>query len=976
MKDEINGLGLHTTIVFCIVSILLREGFESLYRRHQGEVKQFLELVLAELSFLKTLLVRFTQQLDGIGYVDPFENDQEVHERPDNLDTGLQACITNAQDGVQAAGFIVRRQLKEYLGLIADLQDAHNFTFGHFLLPFLEAGHSILVDTCMNKRQVDKRGLFPEPLTISATMLISRSLTCMSKEIYTSDEIKLRQELSSGAKGLAARGRRLMKGGASKGSGVNGQWTEEDEEALFRFNLNGSRAAEAAVRTYFNEQRFEELLRMLFQQFLSVRFDDLTDWNESPEDYLCYGTTQNASSSITCAAENLFMTLLDLQPNIVSSRIETMLGDSSQQVAACAVNASVDLVLLWDAVYLCLGIGSYEIAQHMDISAWISSSMVPLLQALLSSPLAGAVSSAPVLRRRFFWLMKSIAHLLPCTKDHIEAMVGSIASALALSSSLSSPGRNDNETMQEADKDVVARMEVVLFLKSLVQLEWFQPDMLSDSLVGIMESLCRYTLELDVTENRAEVVSVISDIVGAMGVKLVPVMVPIAQHLGSLWSGDDDDSPLRPTIIEALSYMVVAAGGYSAGLHPIVLQLIAYCIVPTANVKQLSTSSMTTGLENGVKVSLEHSFLFGDGLMLWLKVIKNAPEYTSNLDELYRMCIPHIFGIDVTGAGGDSASTSLDIFNTHPEFSEWRTCMILSEGYAALGGKTFAHSCGALVSTILMKSLSQIRSVDYVYLIRPIEALQMTCFYECTQGFQASGLLNISLQTVCASVNQAEFNAFRDFAEKDLATVCHASVLSRMCLVSPDALQETAKEVASHFQSDAILLMYGLCKVMVDKADSLGSMPAVHLRKSLFVQTLLTIVRLVPEAQRQFIELLPEILVLAGATIRSIAEAGGISALLPTTSTSNNANSISTNGTSSDTHTQNRATDPPIEALTQLMSQMYQADPLAKVDLREVVSTTLNHLVPKYGQQHIHHLIRQIPPPDIETLGLQSIFQS
>jgi hypothetical protein len=944
-----DALGVHTAAVLGCLGLFLRGGFRNLSR--SPHMNEFMGALYVQIREMHRLLSSVINVWDSGGRMAEMEveADQETEGEFDDGTHGLGVVLAGCRDGVTAAAFVARRLLKAMVALPTDIQDpagAHQLPMGLFVGPFLELFHGLLLEefgdsatgATVSASGAVGRGCIPEPASISCVLFLSRVLGCAE---YTDNEEEVRRLTTSGRHAIANVGRRLFGGAA----GPLGQAPVDTvgEDVRFQQELAAARAAHTAKTAFFTPARLESLLNMLFFRLLPPRAKDLALWSDDPSEYISSKASESATSTLPSSAEHLFMTLLELETTTVGARLGGMLQDSAQQLHACgSPPAPPATVLLWYSIYLCTGIGSYALCETMDLGQWLSTSLPPLMAALLRDPSAGSINGVQLLRQRFLWMTRALGHFLN---------EGGLRTLIAATASTMDPAQNS---------DVVVRMEAVLVLRNVTQLECFRPDMMSEGLVRLLESLCAFTMELEESEQRADVVTVIADIVHTMGTKLVPVLGAVAQHLGSLWSGDDDSSPLRPTILDTLRLMVIASGGDSHRLHHVVVPLIGFCMQPAANLTKVAA-------EGGDAMEAELSFLFSDGLSLWLAVMRNATAYSPEFGELYRQCIPLAFGSDIT------SGTSLDILNSDPEFGDLRNIMLLTEAYVMQGGAAFLADCGGVLELCLRKTFGNVRARDVPYLMRPLEAALLACRADGSRFIASSGILPMLLRVCCASATSVVHvqAAFRDDVHDDLTVACYASVVARCLLVDAGAVESACSALASEKGlHDAAHILMAFLRVLLDKTDSLGSLTGSLVRRKTWCMAILS--RL-PSPTAQVTQLLPEVMYMAAGVVQeeaTDAAAAGVAGTIAAMVSSDPAGGQGGEYFSDGGNKPAEAGDPGPEQVVLKFLGLMKLDGPSVASLRDYAAAQTEAVRLAVGDAALAQLLVQVPAPELTVFGL------
>lgn len=118
----------------------------------------------------------------------------------------------------------------------------------------------------------------------------------------------------------------------------------------------------------------------------------------------------------------------------------------------------------------------------------------------------------------------------------------------------------------------------------------------------------------------------------------------------------------------------------------------------------------------------DSSYLLKDGISLWLAIARNIPygHYNELLDSLVKKYLISIFT------------------NENNEF-DLSQIMLILEAYAISGGSTFLNSCSLQLRDIFILKIGQVKYDLIPYLMRPIEALLLSCPIETCLFLLQSG---------------------------------------------------------------------------------------------------------------------------------------------------------------------------------------------------------------------------------------------
>jgi len=552
---------------------------------------------------------------------------------------------------------------------------------------------------------------------------------------------------------------------------------------------------------YFNEENIKNILLMLLNRFFRYNKAELEEWMSDPEQFYISQQGVKEGDTLKAACEGLFLGLIEQNTQIVVTTIVGLLQDIPRQALALSNNV-VDEVVFWDAVYLCTGLAVTSISQQFNPTEWLTSAIGPLLNHVTTSGgRAGMLKNGQqLLRTRFMWLLHCWNYLFDAS------VLQTILSVLLMTFDL------------QYNSDIPTLMNAVETLKAVLYLDTFSTEFLSPMLVAFVQSLCMLATNLEESENRSNIVEVISELVRAMRDDVKPMLSPLANHLGTLWDSCERNSPLKATVIEAITEVVKSAGPHSHELQAIALQLISYA----------------------VSCTVESLFLLKEGISLWLAVSRNVVpgSYNQALDELAKV---GLVNVSEYASSDDMNDTSKDMIK---EF------LCIMEAYAIISGSNFLVSCATSIQSFYTKKLDKVESTMAAYFTRPLEALLLSCPIEASEFLLHSGILQIMLRSICAKI-PAFANSLSHFDELDLTIVAYLTIFARLILLqnlnqlrtpivyqSIDSMVTELESVALH--SNREMLMQGIIYLLILYFDNVGFCAAGMWKRKIWCLSLLS----------------------------------------------------------------------------------------------------------------------------------------
>lgn len=148
---------------------------------------------------------------------------------------------------------------------------------------------------------------------------------------------------------------------------------------------------------------------MLVNKLLHLNKSELEQWVNDPEALIMTLPTLMEEDSIKCAAEGLYCSLMDKSPELITQKLISFIKDIDRQLEVSKVGCHYNDVMLWDSIYLCMGLFPYYFVEKISPTEWLTSAAGPILNNLLSHHGAGGIiygtNYIQILRSRLIWLI-------------------------------------------------------------------------------------------------------------------------------------------------------------------------------------------------------------------------------------------------------------------------------------------------------------------------------------------------------------------------------------------------------------------------------------------------------------------------------------------------------------------------------------------------------------------------------------------
>lgn len=287
-------------------------------------------------------------------------------------------------------------------------------------------------------------------------------------------------------------------------------------------------------KTFFSAERVTLIIRMLLYPMLTYSARELDDWSENPEEFVVSQLSAAENCSVKNAAQSLFCGLMELSPDVVCDILVRFLVDCGRQetifnpaaVSSGAAGSAMSNsngnnqavahwawgreLKIWDAVYMCAGLGVAQLTPYFSTlkeqcessgqaeacraecpstftdnitpthvatqegaSYWVQHYLGPMVQELLKFRTAGCLPQGQqLLRARLIWLLSIWMHKFDASVlQHVLTILIDIVGPAS-------------------DSDIVVKMHAIQALEALINLEIFDISVLKFQVVSAVEALC------------------------------------------------------------------------------------------------------------------------------------------------------------------------------------------------------------------------------------------------------------------------------------------------------------------------------------------------------------------------------------------------------------------------------------------------------------------------------------------------------
>jgi len=336
----------------------------------------------------------------------------------------------------------------------------------------------------------------------------------------------------------------------------------------------------------FIPQFVEALSEVLIFKYLSFSENELSNWEFSPETFVCDEDTPSCESQLRICAETLFLNLFSTHSEVITPKILVYI----QQASEITDKASKDDILLKDAIYSTIGLGANNFNEIINFDSWFLNNL--LQEGLNKSP------NFIIIRRRISWLISKWIGVK--ISKEIRPKIYELLISLLV-----------------PEEDLVVRLTAINAVHSCVD-DWeFELDSYLPYNETIIDLCLRLIFETTEFDCKIKIINCLSVIVERMGTKVVVCAEKIINILPQLRdSSGEDQFTFKSSIIVILTKLVVSLRQDSMKIYNITIPIIKKC---------LNTSTKK-----------DYYFFIEDILELWQAIIQNATECTSELLSLFQ----------------------------------------------------------------------------------------------------------------------------------------------------------------------------------------------------------------------------------------------------------------------------------------------------------------------------------------------------
>ncbi|XP_043468445.1 importin-11 [Leptopilina heterotoma] len=465
---------------------------------------------------------------------------------------------------------------------------------------------------------------------------------------------------------------------------------------------------------FFTPETLNEICKRLVTHYFLLTPADLELWDSDPENFVLDDGGESWKYSLRPCTESLFMTIFNQFTEVLSAVLVDLMQRHHQLVDPNDFHA----ILMKDAVYNAVGLAAFDLYDEVNFDQWFSTT--------LKEELKIKSNHYRIIRRRVCWLIGRWT----CIKLSVELrpeLYGLMVEALS------------------PDEDLGVRLAANDALKLAIDDFQFNTEDFSPFLEPAFSLLFALLKEVNECDTKMRVLYVLSFMIERVGSGIKPHISALSGYLPELWQQSEDHNMLRCAIVSTLVHLEKAMGAESNVLEPFVVGAIA-----------LSCDVNQEG----------HVYLLQDGLELWLALVENAPNLTSNI---------------------------LGLFQNMPSLLEMSSeylisCLYIIQGYVFLSPQEFLRENGPVIMETLRSILGDLRSEGTLAIMRLLEA----CLKASPQ--QATHAIKPLLPRIFEGVYKGE--------EYPQVMSMYLSIMARIFLNSRDMFVEVIRELSRQIGGD------------------------------------------------------------------------------------------------------------------------------------------------------------------------------
>ncbi|GAA5896429.1 karyopherin KAP120 [Sporobolomyces salmoneus] len=482
-----------------------------------------------------------------------------------------------------------------------------------------------------------------------------------------------------------------------------------------------------------------EFAQVLVTSCLVMKPQELEKWNEDPEEFINEEEMDRWDFELRPCAEYVLRSLISGYKEEVGPQLAGYLKDPK-----VAHPQDMNGLLLKEAVYTAIGKSATDLTESLNFQEWLNQGLVP--------EVAGTDPNYRIIRRRIAWLLGSL----------ISEDLASQSRPLIYSLIIHLLSRNEST-------DQAIRLTAARSLQKCDNWDFDLPGFLPH-LGNAIEELVQLLGEVTMSDSLMRLNETLAAVIGRVGQSIVPFAPKLAEILGTLWVGAQENQPhFQTSILVTITRLAEALGEASQGLH-----------VQASSIIQTSVDSSRPS----------HVYLQEDALDFWHVLLKRSSTLTPEMLSL----LPSL--VNLLGQGTDVLPKCLSIF----------------ESYLLLDASKVMELCNVSFFTSISNLLDGLR----LEAVKTVLHSMNTIFKTCPSPASWAAALDESLcfQRMLEVVSQADTSA--------LITTKYLCSIARIILSSPETFHHLVASTASRTNTSSDHLLGIILNQFIDRLDNMS----------------------------------------------------------------------------------------------------------------------------------------------------------
>lgn len=332
----------------------------------------------------------------------------------------------------------------------------------------------------------------------------------------------------------------------------------------------------------FWSQKHHDLVSTLILQYFPLTDKELSFWEESPEEFFHEMDSCFREDTVKGCAEQLYLALLEQDRRTLAPLVLHLLHrppDSHTTENAHIHSHAVPAVLRTrEGIYHAVYVGSYELFDAVDLSSWLSSS---LLHELSTTSATEKPLRRAAMRVVSAWVSK-------LKKEEKPPIYRALIDALSISN---------------AGDDPVIYLSSIAALNNMIE-DWeFDEEQFLPYVPAAFQSLTVILQRSAEYQTQLEAFRLVGAVINRLGPSVAPFVPGLLTLLPMVWQEGEGQSLLRIQIMVALQRLIHAMGVDSPMCYPVLFPVL-----------QVATDPNQPDELN----------LLEDALLLWLVTLRHA----------------------------------------------------------------------------------------------------------------------------------------------------------------------------------------------------------------------------------------------------------------------------------------------------------------------------------------------------------------